>query len=716
MPLSKNPFFSAFVLLAKVSDVLITPKQLFQDYGKAEPWDLADLIHVSKHLLDAKVGYQTCTKKRLNKQTTPFLLQRQNASGELEPCVVLQWREGEGSEGRALVQLQDGSEPMEMSLWQWMGDQNKVDVFWMANQSVADKTVDKPFGYGWFWQTLTAQRFVFWQVMLAAIFIQVFALVTPLFSMVVMDKVFSAGSLNTLDVLFIGVVIFTLFEFVLGFMRKHVLSHATTKLDVLLSARIFEKLTHLPIAFFSQRRTGDTVVRIKELESIRGFVSGQGLSTLIDFPFTLIILVVMFLFSPQMTLVAVIAMVLLFVVYGVVSPKLKDRMTQKHQMTVDNQSYLVEMVRGMDTLKSMALESQAQRRWEQQVADHSVFAEKSEGLSSDVSQIGQLISKATVALVMYLGAMGVMNGTLTPGQMIAMNMLVGRVMGPSQRIAQMLMQMHQVNLSVTRLAEILDAQEEANLHKHHQHMPPVKGQIRFDQVSFRYGDQSPMVLDNVSLDVKAGEVIGIAGASGAGKSTLMRLLLKLYLPTSGKLLIDGIPLTQYDPIWLRRHVGVVLQDNLLFNLSVRDNIAITDTTVSHDVVEHVAKLAGVDEFVHQLQQGYDTLVGEQGSVLSAGQRQRIAIARALVGDPKILILDEATSDLDSKSEQVIQTHMREMTKGRTTFVIAHRLSTLRMADRVVVLDQGRIVEVGSPTNLLAQGGAFAEFYALQQVG
>lgn len=703
---SPDSAFQSFMLLLKLIHVPADAKLLRQDYGKVEHWDSADLLHVARHLLDLKAKRRNVSKKQLSQLPTPFLLEGQKG----QYLLVAKWLDS----GKALVQNVAEQRIQELTpeeLWA----EKAGEALLFKPKMHSDHPVEKKFGLGWFWRELLQQRMVFAQVVLAAIFIQVFALITPLFSMVVMDKVFSASSFNTLDVLFIGVVIFTVFEFVLSLLRKHILSHATTKLDVILSARVFQKLTQLPIGFFTKRQTGDTVVRIKELESIRNFISGHGLTALIDFPFSIIILGVMFLFSPQITLIALIGVVLFFVVYGVVSPFLKDRLHQKHKMTVDNQSYLVETVRGMDTLKSMALESQMQRRWEKQVAEHGQFASKSEGLSGNVSQVGQFISKGTIALTMYFGALGVMNGSLTPGQMIALNMLVGRVMGPAQRIAQMLMQMHQVSLSVKRLGEILDAQDEPNLRQHRQHMPAIKGDVKFEQVTFKYTDNSPVVLDDVSFEVEPGEIIGVVGASGAGKSTLIRLLLKLYQPNKGKIYVDGIPLTQYDPVWLRRNIGVVLQDNLLFNLSVRENIAITDPTLPNDVVEASAKLAGVDEFVHHLEHGYDTFVGEQGALLSAGQRQRVAIARALISDPKILILDEATSDLDSKSEHIIQNNMKQMTEGRTTFVIAHRLSTLKMADKIIVMEKGQIVEAGTPQELLEKRGHFYDYYQLQKV-
>jgi len=699
--------FVSFSLLLKLLNVPHDAALLKRDYGKTESWTVDDVQNVSKQLLGLKVKRRSISQAKLPQLPTPFLMETHS-----DKCVlVVKYEES----GTALIQdpeTQSLKTVTQAVLWKMLTGQ----VMLFKTKSADEKALNNKFGLGWFVRSLLEEKAVMTQVLLAAIFIQLFALIAPLFSMVVMDKVFTAGRMDTLNVLFIGVVAFAVFEFILTMLRKHILSHATAKLDVILSAKVFTKLTRLPIHFFSQRQTGDTVNRLKELESIRSFISGHGLTALIDFPFSIIILGVMFLFSPTITMVAVIAIVLFFVLYAVIGPLLKDRVNEKHKVSVDNQSYLVETVRGMDTLKSMALEAQMQRRWEKQVAEQSVLSTKSEDMSGKVSEIGQFISKGTIALTMYLGAMGVMNGTLTAGQMIAMNMLAGRVMGPAQRIAQMFMQMHQVGISVKRIGEILDADSEPNIRHHHQHMPAIKGGVNFDQVSFKYSDQSPTILDGISFDVKAGEVIGIVGESGAGKTTLSKLMLKLYLPNTGKISLDGLPLSQYDPVWLRSHVGVVLQDNLLFNISIRDNIAISNPSLSNEAVENAAKLAGVDEFIHHLEHGYDTPVGEVGGLLSAGQRQRISIARALVNDPKILILDEATSHLDSKSEKIIQDNMASIVKGRTTFVIAHRLSTLNVCDRIMVIEHGRIVEMGTRQALLEKKGLFNEFYQLQMMG
>ena len=452
--------------------------------------------------------------------------------------------------------------------------------------------------------------------------------------------------------------------------------------------------------FFSSRQTGDTVTRLKELESIRAFISGTGLTVLIDFPFAILIAGLMFLFSPTLTTVVLIGILLCFIVYALASPFLKDRLKEKYKIDVDNQSYLVESVYCMDTLKSMALEPQMQRRWEKQVAEQSRFTFFSESLSSNVTQIGTLINKGTIAVTMWLGATGVLTGELTPGQMIAVNMLAGRVMAPAIRIAQMLQQLHQIRISVKRIKEIFDVQKEIGITHRHRQMPDIKGDIGFNQVNFRYSDEGSMILQDLSFSAKAGEVIGIVGHSGAGKTSILKLILRLYAPSSGKIMLDGMDLSHLDPTLLRRHIGVVLQDNQLFNVSVKENIGIADSAISFEEIQQAAQLAGADDFIKALPKGYDTVVGEKGELLSMGQRQRIAIARALVINPRLLLWDEATSALDSHTEMRIQKNMSSICQGKTVFLVAHRLSTLRLAHKLLVINNGRIVEQGSWQELL----------------
>lgn len=567
------------------------------------------------------------------------------------------------------------------------------------------------FGLAWFLPRLLKHRLLLSEVLASALFLQLFALVTPLFTMVIIDKVLSVGRSQTLDVLIIGLTVITLFEFIIGNMRRTLSHHMTKRVDAELVAGLFHHMTHLPMAFFATRQTGDTVARVRELEGIRGFLTGPALTAVVDLPFAVVFFVCMGLFSPVLTGVAIVAFLLVLGLHGLAAPALRERLQKKMKSASDSQSFLVEVVTGMETLKALAIEPQMQRAWEEQVVNQSEISGRTEHLTSTVSQIAGLLQKLTIAATLWIGANMVIEGALTPGQLIAFNMLVGRALAPAMRIAQLFQQIHQTRVSVKRLAEILNAKAEPKAGSGN--LPALQGKVVFDHVTFRYASDGPAAIDDISLEVEPGEVIGIVGSSGSGKTTLIKLLQRLYIPQSGRILVDGINVAQVDPTWLRRQMGVVLQDAMLFNRSVRDNIAIRNPGAPFSAVEAVAHLAGADEFIRALPHAYDSIVGERGCLLSAGQRQRIAIAQALLTNPSILILDEATSALDYEAERLIQRNMRKICAGRTVFIIAHRLSTVRGADRIITIENGRLIEQGAPEQLLDRGGRYAQLVQME---
>jgi subfamily B ATP-binding cassette protein HlyB/CyaB len=325
----------------------------------------------------------------------------------------------------------------------------------------------------------------------------------------------------------------------------------------------------------------------------------------------------------------------------------------------------------------------------------------------------QFVSKVATACILYFGARQVIDGALSVGELVAFNILAGRVSAPVLRLAQIWQDFHQARLSVQRLGDILNTSAETTYAPARARLPSIRGNISFDHVTFRYRLNGREVLHDVSFDVPAGQMVGIVGPSGSGKSTFAKLIQRLYVPESGQVIIDGMDLAMADPAWLRRQIGVVLQENVLFNRSVRENIALADPAMPMERVIAAARLAGAHDFILELDEGYDTIVGERGSTLSGGQRQRIAIARALISEPRILIFDEATSALDYESERIIQQNMKEIAKGRTVLIIAHRLSTVRAADRIVTLDHGRLVEDGSHDTLIKTGGRYAALHRLQ---
>ena len=376
----------------------------------------------------------------------------------------------------------------------------------------------------------------------------------------------------------------------------------------------------------------------------------------------------------------------------------------------------METITGVQTLKAAAVEPQMQTRWERLLAAYVRSSFKAARLNIIGGQAIQLVSKLSTALILFIGARLAVTGKLTVGELVAFNMLAGRVADPVLRLAGLWQQFQEARVGLNRLGDILNTPTEVEFSPSRSALPQVKGAVRFDDVTFRYRSGGREALRRVSLEVAPGEVLGIVGPSGSGKSTLTKLAQRLYVPEGGRVLVDGVDLALVDPSWLRRQIGVVLQENLLFNRTVRENIALADPALPMEAVMAAASMAGAHEFILELAEGYDTLIEERGANLSGGQRQRIAIARALITNPRILILDEATSALDAESEAVIQANMRTIARGRTVMIIAHRLSALRLATRIITLENGAVIEEGDHESLLAQGGRYAQLWRMQMQG
>jgi ATP-binding cassette, subfamily B, bacterial HlyB/CyaB len=618
---------------------------------------------------------------------------------------------GKAGEDKALIQRPASPIPEAISRSEFEAKWDGRLVLMARRASLLD--LSRRFDITWFLGAVHKYRRLFGEVLLASFFLQVFALISPLFFQVVIDKVLVHRSMTTLDVLVVGLIAVSVFETVLAILRTYLFAHTTNRIDVELGARLFRHLLALPIAYFQARRVGDSVARVRELENIRQFLTGSALTLVVDLVFTFVFLAVMFYYSTLLTGVVLAAFPLYIIISAGATPLFRRRLDEKFRRGSENQAFLVECVTGVETLKAMAVEPQMQRRWEEQLAGYVAASFRVIGLNNVASQSVQLVNKLVIAGVLYFGAKLVVDGDLTVGELVAFNMLSSRVSAPVLRLAQMWQDFHQARLSVARLGDILNTQPEPTTSPSRSPLPALRGRIEFEHVTFRYRVDGPEVLHNVSLTVEPGQVIGIVGSSGSGKSTLTRLIQRLYVPESGRVLVDGVDLTAVDVAWLRRQIAVVLQENILFNASVRENIALVDPTISMDRVILAAKLAGAHDFILELPEGYDAVIGERGSSLSGGQRQRIAIARALITNPRVLIFDEATSALDYESERAIQQNMKEIAAGRTVFIIAHRLSTVRRVDRIITIERGRLVEDGSHDELIKRNGRYASLHLLQ---
>lgn len=680
--------------------VSVTPEQI-QHQFPGRPIGVMEMIRCAKGL-GLKARSVTTNWERLAKTPLPAIAAMRDGS------FLLLGRCGDDS---ILVLSPNSPRPHMMS-------RAELEAAWdgrlvLMTKRAALTDLARRFDITWFMGAIHKYRFLLGEVLVASFFLQLFGLISPLFFQVVIDKVLVHRSMSTLDVLAIGLVAIALFEVVLGALRTHLFSHTTNRIDVELGARLFRHLLALPIGYFQARRVGDSVARVRELENIRNFLTSSGLTLVIDLFFTLVFIAALFFYSPLLTWIVLASLPVYVAISAGVTPLFRRYLDDKFARGAENQAFLVESVTAVETLKAMAIEPQMQQRWEEQLAAYVAASFRVLNLGNIASQAVQFISKLVTAAILYVGAKLVIAGDLSVGELVAFNLLAGRVSGPVLRLAQIWQDFHQARLSVARLGDILNTAPEPAFSSSRTALPSIRGDITFEHVTFRYRIDGPEILHDISLDIPAGQMIGIVGPSGSGKSTLAKLAQRLYVPESGRVLVDGVDVAQIDPSWLRRQIGVVLQDNILFNRSVRDNIALADPALPAERVIEAAKLAGAHDFILKLPEGYDTIVGERGGSLSGGQRQRIAIARALVADPRILIFDEATSALDYESEHIIQQHMAQIARSRTVLIIAHRLSTLRMADRIVTIEGGRLIEDGTHEELIRTGGRYATLHRLQ---
>ncbi len=574
--------------------------------------------------------------------------------------------------------------------------------------------VQKDFGLRWFLSAASKYWKILRDCVLASMFVQIFALLSPLVFMIVIDKVLSNNSLSTLDVLVFALVVVSFFEIILNALRAYLLSHTANRIDLMLGIELFKHLMTLPLSYFENRQVGDTIARMRELENVRQFITGSGIMLFLDLFFLVVFIAVMFLFSPFLSVIVILALPFIFCASFIITPFLRDRLEDKYTSNANNQSFLVETIAGIETIKAAAAEPRIRENWEDKLTSHVKNGFKSGHLANLINQSTTVVSKILSVLLLWFGAKEVLKGNLTVGQLIAFNMLSSRVIAPIIRLSQIWKEFQQVKISVARIGDIFNCPGEQGFDPKRVSLQEIEGNVVFDRVSFRYKADGQEVLKDVSFSIAAGEIVGIVGSTGSGKTTLAKLLQRHYVPDKGRVIIDGVDLAAADSSWFRRQIGVVIQDSVLFNTSIRDNITLNVPDLGIEAVVEAAKLAGAHSFIMELSHGYDTLAGERGVQLSTGQRQRLAIARAIATNPRMLILDEATSALDYESELVIQKNMKEICKGRTVFIIAHRLSTVRHADRIITLEKGRVIENDSPEVLLASAGRYATLHSIQE--
>jgi HlyB family type I secretion system ABC transporter len=566
-----------------------------------------------------------------------------------------------------------------------------------------------------FSELLKPHGLVLVEVLLASVAIQCFGLVTPLFTQLLLDRVVVERSLGTLSAIGVGLLIFSLFQVIMSSLRRYLIFHTANKIDLALIVGFVSHTFRLPLAYFESRYVGDITSRIDENRKIRRFLTSEALTLLLDMLTVFIYVGLMFWYSWRMALLA-LAIVPFFLVLAIVATPFLKRISREifSAKTVEG-SYLIEAMGGISTIKSMGIERTVRWHWED-LFNKSIKANFSgQILRERINFSSSLVEIMLARILLLFGVWQVIDEQLTIGGLIAFNMLLGNVISPFKRLSDLWNDFQEVIIAVERINDVVEAQPEENLQQlsTRPSLPTLRGHIRFDRVTFRYNSQSDTnVLENLKFEIMPGQTVAIVGRSGSGKTTISKLILGLYPPTEGKIWIDGYEVTNISLRSLRSQIGVVDQNTFLFGGTIRDNISIAHPEATTEEIKEAAKLAGADQFIEALPLKYETYIGEGGGMLSGGQRQRLAIARALLGKPQLLVLDEATSSLDAESERIIQTNLNTILKKQTTIVIAHRLSTVRNADRILVLDRGVLVESGTHEELMAKGGQY--FYLNQQ--
>ncbi|AHF62514.1 putative multidrug efflux ABC transporter [Synechococcus sp. WH 8109] len=578
-------------------------------------------------------------------------------------------------------------------------------------------TPDEKFNFGWFIPAIRRHRSSLLLVLGSSFVVQLFTLANPLLIQVIIDKVISQRSLDTLQVLGIALVGVTIFEGVLGSLRTFLFTDTTNRIDMRLGSEVIDHLLRLPVGYFDRRPVGELGTRVAELEKIRNFLTGEALTTIIDAAFSVIYILVMALYSWILTIVALLVVPLQVAITLIGAPLFRRQFRQAAEANAKTQSHLVEVLTGIQTVKAQNVEIVSRWKWQERYGRYISRTFEKTITGTALGQVGQVLQKLSQLMVLWVGARLVLEGQLTLGQLIAFRIISGYVTQPLLRLSTIWQRIQELRVSFERLADIVDTPEEStDVDKGKIPLPPVDGKVEFKNLQFRFNSSAPQVLKNINLSISPGTFVGIVGQSGSGKSTLMKLLPRLYSPTEGNILIDNYDIDKVELYSLRRQIGIVPQEPLLFTGSVSDNIALTDPNASSEEIAKAAQIACAHEFIMGLPSGYSTELGERGANLSGGQRQRLAIARTLLANPKLLVMDEATSALDYDTERRVCQNLRETLVGCSVFFVTHRLSTVRNADLIVMMHQGAIVETGTHEELIALQGRYYALYRQQEAG
>ncbi len=574
-------------------------------------------------------------------------------------------------------------------------------------------TQQQRFGLSWFWPSVKKHKRVLIEVFIASFFVQLFALANPLMIQVIIDKVIVQNSPETLNTLGVFLLVIAVFEGILTFLRTSLFVDTTNRIDMTLGSEIIDHLLRLPLKYFERRPVGEISTRINELENIRQFLTGTALTVVLDAIFSVIYIVVMLIYSPILTFWALGVVPILVLSTAIFAPIVRRQLRAKAERNAETQSYLVEVMTGIQTVKAQNIELRSRWQWQERYARYVAEGFQTVMTSTLAGSFSHFFNQLSGLLVLWVGAALVLDGKLTLGQLIAFRIIASYVTSPILRLTQLWQNFQETGLSLERLADIVDTPQEAELDRQNIPMPLIKGHVTYENLAFRFNPHGALQLYNVNLEFPSGTFVALVGESGAGKSTITKLLARLYEPESGRILIDGYDINKVELYSLRRQIGMVPQETLLFDGTVQENIALTNPDATVEEIVSAAKAAAAHEFIMTLPNGYNTRVGERGASLSGGQRQRVAIARSVLQRPQILILDEATSALDYNTERQVCLNLKEVFKDHTVFFITHRLASIKSADIIVMMDKGTVAEEGTHEELMAKKGLYYTLYKQQ---
>ncbi|MEA5573059.1 peptidase domain-containing ABC transporter [Calothrix sp. UHCC 0171] len=665
---------------------------------------LAELLGLKAQLVDIPLNSNSITRI-----PTPALIRYEDSF-----AVVY-----EASEKVIVLGIPSGGiqrfQPKELLAQLEAEDSNSQPRFRVLLITATKTTPQQRFGLEWFIPYLSRYRRVLIEVFLASFFVQLAALANPLIIQIIIDQVIVQNSVNTLHIFGGLLLVVGFFEVVLTTLRTYLFVDTTNRIDMGLGSEIIDHLLRLPLSYYQRRPVGELSTRVNELEHIRQFMTGTALTVGLDAIFSVIYIIVMLFYSWQLTLVGLATIPVFIILTVVFSPIVRKQLRAKAERNAETQSYLVEIISGIQTVKAQNIELRSRFSWQERYANYVSTGFKTVITSTLASSTSNFLNKLSSLLVLWMGSYLVVQGQLTLGELIAFRIISSYVTSPILRLAQLWQSFQETALSLERLSDIVDTPQEAEQDRNNIPLPAISGAVKYENVYFRFKSDGPLQLCNVSLTFNSGEFIGIVGQSGAGKSTLTKLLIRLYEQESGRILIDGYDISKVELYSLRRQVGFVPQDTLLFEGTIQENIALTNPDATTEEIIEAAKIAAAHDFIMDLPNGYNTKVGERGGALSGGQRQRIAIARSVLQRPKLLVLDEATSALDYVTERQVCLNLAQAFKDSTVFFITHRLNTVKHADTIVVMDAGRVVEQGTHDKLMAMEGHYFYLYNQQEM-